>query len=95
MQLLALFCILVVAHGAPYVHHEEVSTVNPDPTENTETGPQMRKMNGETNSNLFRDLFSFMDVFLFANRTETKSLILRQKFGETRTETENRDMSQF
>ena len=64
MQLLALFCILVVAHGAPYVHHEEVSTVNPDPTENTETGPQMRKMNGETNSNLFRDLFSFMDVLM-------------------------------
>ena len=64
MQLLALFCILAVAHGAPYVHHEEASTVNPDPTENTETGPQMRKMNGETNSNLFRDLFSFMDVLM-------------------------------
>eukprot|EP00093_Oithona_nana_P000827 00827.XXX_243_1022_1 [CDS] Oithona nana genome sequencing. len=64
MKSAALFCaaiwiIVLGSNAAPYVHHHQD---NPDPTTQTETGPQMREMNSLLS--LFNDLFNFMDILM-------------------------------
>ena len=83
MKSAALFCaaiwiIVLGSNAAPYVHHHQD---NPDPTTQTETGPQMREMNSLLS--LFNDLFNFMDILMdpqsYTNHHEVQTLIKNRR----------------